>query len=130
MGKMATHTDPFILPASWLLGQKSREAGNGNAELFRVTVCSACLGAQPTLLTVYGACYSSSAILPSAQLSEVQPNVSPGSLILNGWGHLLWWALNPGRAPGLQRADGLVTHSRRWVGEWARARRSPSGAQG
>lgn len=59
-GKIAVHTDPFILPASWLLRQKSWKPGNGNEELFRVTVCSACLGAQPTLLTVYEACYSCS----------------------------------------------------------------------
>lgn len=95
MGKMATHTDPFILPASWLLRQKSREPGNGNEELFRVTVCSACLGAQPTLLTVYEACYSCSAILPSAQLSEVQPNGSPGSLILCSVERVQWLGASP-----------------------------------
>lgn len=66
-GKIAVHTDPFILPASWLR-QKSRKPGNGNEELLRVTLCSAGLGAQPTLLTVYEACYGCSAILPSAQL--------------------------------------------------------------
>ena len=34
------------------------------------------------LLTVYKACYSCSAILSSAQISEVQPNGNPGLLVL------------------------------------------------
>lgn len=75
------YLDPFILPASWLL-DVSREPESVNEGLFRVTLCSACAGEQPILLTVYKACYSCSAILSSTQLCEVQPNGNPGLLVL------------------------------------------------